>query len=67
MDDFLSPEAAAKRLGIKLRTVLDWLRTGKLPAYKFGRQWRIKRADLEAFIEASRVAPETPAVRECKR
>jgi excisionase family DNA binding protein len=57
MEDFLSPEAVAERLGIKLRTVLEWLRTGKLPAYKFGRQWRIKRADLETFIAASRVVP----------
>jgi Helix-turn-helix domain len=33
----------------------DWLRAGKLTGCKIGRLWRVKQADLEAFIQASRL------------
>ncbi len=32
---------------------------GDLPAYRFGRVIRVKRTDVEAFIEASRIEPGT--------
>ncbi len=51
--------AAAKRLGIQLITlyrIIDW---GELPAYRVRRVIRLKRADVDAFIERSRVQPGT--------
>jgi excisionase family DNA binding protein len=36
--------------------VYGWLRTGELPAARLGRVWRIRRQDLEAFIESKRPA-----------
>jgi hypothetical protein len=30
---------------------------GRLPAYKFGRVFRFKQADLEAVVEAQRIKP----------
>jgi excisionase family DNA binding protein len=37
---------------------LKKVRTGKLPAYKFGQDWRIKESDLREFVEAHRAAPD---------
>ena len=32
---------------------------GDLPAYRFGRVIRVKRSDVDAFVEASRIEPGT--------
>lgn len=36
------------------RTVYTYLKTGRLKAFKLGGQWRVTKADLQAFIEAQR-------------
>jgi excisionase family DNA binding protein len=54
MDELLTPEQAAAILQLSPKTIKDWLRAGKLTGCKVGRVWRVKRADLEAFIQASR-------------
>lgn len=45
-----TPEEAADTLRVKVRTVMEWLRQGKLRGVKLGRLWRIKESDLKAFI-----------------
>lgn len=45
--------AAAKYMGISLRTLYSILDTGELPAYKLGRVIRMKRADVDAYLEAA--------------
>lgn len=55
MDDLLTPEQAAAILQLSPKTIKDWLRAGKLTGCKIGRFWRVKPADLEAFIQASRL------------
>ncbi len=38
------------------------LRSGNLPAVKFGREWRVARGDFEDWLNAQRMAlPETEA------
>lgn len=39
-------------LKVKEATVRTWIRDDQLRAIKFGRDWRIREEDLEAFIEA---------------
>ncbi len=39
-------------LKVKEATVRTWIRENQLRAIKFGRDWRIREEDLEAFIEA---------------
>jgi excisionase family DNA binding protein len=42
----------AEYLGRSPSTIRDWLRRGEFPgAYKLGREWRIPKADVEAFLE----------------
>jgi excisionase family DNA binding protein len=40
---YYSPTEAACVLKVSLRTMREWLRTGKVPARKIGRIWRIPR------------------------
>jgi excisionase family DNA binding protein len=54
MDDLLTAEQAAAILQLSPKTIKDWLRAGKLTGCKIGRLWRVRPADLEAFIQASR-------------
>jgi excisionase family DNA binding protein len=55
--EWLSTQEAAKRLGITTRTLYRFIDEGSLPAYKMGRVFRLKAADLDAFIDASQVEP----------
>lgn len=55
--DWLSTQEASKRLGVTLRTLYRFMDEGQIPAYKFGRVFRLKEADVEAFIEGSRITP----------
>ena len=54
IDELLTVEQAAAILQLSPKTLKDWLRAGKLPGCKVGRLGRVKPADLEAFIQASR-------------
>ena len=44
-------------LGVTVRTLYKLLDSGELPSYKIGRVIRIKRADVDAFLERVRVRP----------
>lgn len=55
--DWLSTAQAARALGITTRTLYRFVDDGSLPAYKMGRVIRIKRSDLDTFIERSRIEP----------
>jgi excisionase family DNA binding protein len=55
---WLSVQEAADACGVTYRTVYRMVRRGELPAEKPDRRpYRIRQADLEAFIERSQVAP----------
>lgn len=56
---WLNTDDAARRLGITTRTLYRFIDKGELPAYRFGRVFRLKEADLDVFIESCRVAPGT--------
>ncbi len=55
----LSAQQAAEILGLQVRTVREYVRQGRLPGVRIGKQYRIARADLEAF---SGVEPEAGEV-----
>ena len=56
---WLSTAEAAKRLGITSRTLYRFIDQGDLPAYRFGRVIRLKRDEVDTFIEACRIEPGT--------
>jgi excisionase family DNA binding protein len=52
MDEmYLTPEQVAEKLQIPLKSVMNYLRSGKLPGAKFGKHWRIKASDLDACFQ----------------
>lgn len=56
---WLSTQEAARRLGITTRTLYRFVDEGQIPAYKMGRVFRLKRSDVDDFIEQSRIQPGT--------
>lgn len=54
-----SVEQVAERLGLHVRTVRGYIRSGRLRAVRIGKQYRIARADLDALT--GRAAPTRPA------
>jgi excisionase family DNA binding protein len=59
--DWLGTPKAAEYLGISVRTLYRLMDEGRIPAYEMGRVYRLKRADLDAFLESARVRPGTLA------
>ncbi len=52
--EYLTVEQIADALGESESTVRGWIYQKKLTAYKFGKKWKVKREDLEKFIESTR-------------
>jgi len=53
MTQWLSVEDIAKELNVPLDTVRSWIRSKRLKAYKPGKEYRVKREDLDRFLEES--------------
>ena len=54
---FLTPKEVSDLLQVSVQTVRRWIKEKSLPAYKVGpRMWRIKRADLEEWLDQQRTA-----------
>ncbi len=61
--DLLTAEAVAEQMGVSVYTVWRWIRAGRLRAFKPGREYRVRRADLEEFMRAREVRPKAPLAR----
>ncbi len=55
--DWLSTQEASRRLGVTTRTLYRFVDQGDIPAYRMGRVIRLKAADVDVFIEGSRIEP----------
>ena len=44
----------AELLKVSYRTVQEWIRTGKLPAVRYGRLFRVRAEDLVKFGQETR-------------
>ena len=52
--DWLSVADICDYMGVSAFVVTSQLRSGSLPAVKFGREWRVARLDFEDWINAQR-------------
>lgn len=50
-----SASGLAQRFGVTDQTIYSWIRTGKLKAFRFGKQYRVSDEDLAAFEASSRL------------
>ncbi len=51
-DDFYTLHEIAQLLKVSYMTVFRWVKSKKLESSRVGRQYRIKKEVLEAFIES---------------
>ena len=53
-DKYFSIYDVSKMLKVAYLTVYRWIQADKLKAYKAGKQYRIKEADLNSFLDKGR-------------
>ncbi|MDQ7819710.1 MAG: helix-turn-helix domain-containing protein [Armatimonadota bacterium] len=58
--DLMTVEQVAAYLQVHRMTVYRYIRSGRLPAARVGRVYRVRRADLEAFLDRHRVPGASP-------
>jgi len=47
----LTLDEGAAKLRIARKTLRDWVRAGKFPGLKVGREWRVLASDVEHYLE----------------
>ena len=50
-EELLTPAEVAAELHVTERSVRLWCKSGRLPAKKVGRQWRVPRTWLDMWVE----------------
>lgn len=58
---FLTTEEVLEYLQVNLRTVYRLIKAGKIPAVRVGRQWRFRKRDIDAWLDAQRPRVDRPA------
>ncbi|TSC58122.1 MAG: hypothetical protein Greene041679_174 [Parcubacteria group bacterium Greene0416_79] len=41
----------ARFFGVAKRTAAEWCKAGKLPAFKIGKEWKVRVSDLQRLID----------------
>lgn len=59
-EDLLTLQEAADELKVHYMTAYRWVRRGELPAFKAGGRLRVRRSELEAYIESRQVETGLP-------
>lgn len=49
MERLLKCDEVAERYGVKVKTVWEWIRTGKLEAFSTGKIYRVSEKHLKEF------------------
>lgn len=58
-EKWINIDEAVDYFGVKPATVRDWIRKGKdIPAYKIGKQWKLKYSELDAWVNSGKSAME---------
>ncbi len=52
--EWYSPQEIADLLGLKVDTIREYIRKKELIAYRFGRDYRVKKEDYEKFLQERR-------------
>ncbi|RRR72833.1 MAG: DNA-binding protein [Candidatus Viridilinea halotolerans] len=54
LGSILTVDEVADYLRVSRATVCRWCASGKLPAFKIGKGWRVRHGELEGFIRQQR-------------
>lgn len=55
MKIFLTIDEVSKTLNLSKMTIYRYINAGKLPAYKFGREFRIEPKDFDDFLKKNKI------------
>ncbi len=50
-DSLMTVEEVAKYLKVEESTIYTWARKGKIPAIKVGHFWRLKKEDIDKWLD----------------
>lgn len=50
-DELLTVDDVAALFKVSRMTIWRWCNSGRLPAFKIGREWRIHRRELDALVQ----------------
>lgn len=57
--EMLTVDEIAEYLRVSRATICRWCSTGKLPTFRIGKGWRVRKKDLEHYIDQQRVMGST--------
>lgn len=55
IEQFYTAEELANTLRVNIMTIYRYIKSGKLKAYKIGKEFRIDKNEFESFIKKSKV------------
>lgn len=54
-EDIMDANELAKYLEIDTSSILEWVNTGKIPAFKEGNEWRFDRKQIDEWVASGKV------------
>jgi len=54
-NQFYTATELAETLKVNVMTVYRYIKARRLPAYKFGKEFRIGKTEFEAFVEKAKI------------
>ena len=51
-----SIDEVAEHIQVHKDTIRNWIRDGKIPAHKIGKQWRFRISEIDKWIESGKSA-----------
>ncbi len=64
--EVMNVEQAARYLGVTPDTLYKYLSEGKIPAFKLGNRWRLKKSTLDQWMEQQSQTRETASARKTR-
>ena len=53
-NDFYTTVELAEMLKMNVMTIYRYIKSGKLTAHKFGKEYRVSKADLDNFLKSTK-------------
>jgi len=51
-----SLDEIAQHIGVNKDTIRNWIEKGDIPAYKVGKQWKVKVSEIDDWIKSGKSA-----------
>ena len=62
-DRWISLQEVCDYLGVKRHTIMRWIEQRGMPAYKVGKLWRFKTADIDEWVKKGGASDEREVIK----